>query len=77
MTHRRARMLLYDHATGQLSDADRARLMDHLATCRPCADHLQRIQTAVRLLSHASVRPSERFAPEYWKGFSRVVAARV
>jgi len=77
MTHARARALLYDHATGQISDTDRIRLMEHLSGCRPCSDHLQRIETTVRLLSHVSTRPSERLAPEYWRNFSRSVELRL
>jgi hypothetical protein len=77
MTHARARALLYDHATGQISDTDRIRLMEHLSQCRPCSDHLQRIETTVHLLSHVSPRPSERLGPEYWKHFSRSVELRL
>jgi hypothetical protein len=77
MTHARARTLLYDHVMGQISDTDRIRLMEHLSGCRPCSDHLQRIETTVRLLSHTSTRPSERLGPEYWKHFSRSVELRL
>jgi hypothetical protein len=77
MTHARARALLYDQVTGQISYTDRIRLMEHLSGCKPCSDHHQRIETTVRLLSHASTRPSERLGPEYWKHFSRSVELRL
>jgi len=69
--------MLYDYTTGQLSDTDRVRLMDHLSACRVCSDHLQRIQMSVRLLAHAATKPSDRLSPEYWKGFSREVETRL
>lgn len=77
MTHARARAMMYDHAAGTLRPADKARLLDHLGRCRECSDHLQRMETAIRLLSAPSTRPSDRLAPEYWKTFANSVELRL
>jgi hypothetical protein len=70
--------MLYDYATGQISDTDRIRLMDHLSRCRSCSDHLQRLETTFRLLSiRRGEKPSERLTPEYWSGFVRSVDLRL
>ena len=63
--------LLEDHLTGDLGNADAARLADHLENCAACTSALEYAAPSVELLRTLS--PAADPGP----GFSRVMMARV
>jgi anti-sigma factor RsiW len=63
--------LLEDHLTGDLSNADAAKLADHLESCAACTSALEHVASSVELLRTLS--PAADPGP----GFSRVMMARV
>jgi anti-sigma factor RsiW len=63
--------LLEDHLTGDLSNADAAKLADHLENCVACTSALEYVAPSVELLRTLS--PAADPGP----GFSRVMMARV
>src|SRR6202035_3714626 len=63
--------LLEDHLSGDLSNADAAKLADHLENCGACTSALEYVTPSVELLRTLSP------APDPGPGFSRVMMARV
>ena len=63
--------LLEDHLTGDLGNADAARLADHLENCAACTSALEYVAPSVEMLRTLS--PAADPGP----GFSRVMMARV
>ena len=64
-------VLLEDHVTGDLSNADAARLADHLESCMACNSALENAAASVDLLRTLS--PAADPGP----GFSRMMMARI
>lgn len=63
--------LLEDHLTGELSNADAAKLADHLESCVACTSALENVAPSVDLLRALS--PAADPGP----GFSRIMMARI
>jgi anti-sigma factor RsiW len=63
--------LLEDHVTGDLGNADAAKLADHLEGCVACTSALENAVASVDLLRTLSP------APDPGPGFSRIMMARV
>ena len=63
--------LLEDHVTGDLGNADAAKLADHLESCVACTSALENAVASVDLLRTLSP------APDPGPGFSRTMMARV
>lgn len=63
--------LLEDHLTGELSNADAAKLADHLENCVACTSALEKAAPSVDLLHTLSP------APDPGPGFSRTMMARI
>jgi anti-sigma factor RsiW len=63
--------LLEDHVTGDLGNADAAKLADHLESCVACTSALENAVASVDLLRTLSP------APDPGPGFSRMMMARV
>ncbi len=63
--------LLEDHVTGDLSNADAAKLADHLESCVACTTALENAAPSADLLRALSP------APDPGPGFSRMMMARI
>ena len=63
--------LLEDHLTGDLSNADAAKLAEHLENCAACTSALEYVAPSVQLLRTLS--PAADPGP----GFSRMMMARI
>jgi hypothetical protein len=77
MKHREARNLLYEFATGGLSEREHSSVDLHVAGCSTCRSELDRLRSLLKVLPAGSVRPSEKRTGEFWDAFARNVESRI
>ncbi len=69
--------ILYEYAAGELGEADRERVEEHLAGCPACAADLLQLRAALTLLQRPVTPPSEERDPAFWTAFANEVESRI
>ena len=77
IAHRSVKNRMVEFLRGELPEADRRRMEEHLAGCERCRSELDAIREAGLLLDRHARRPSEQRGELYWQQFAVKVERRV
>jgi len=75
MRHSRARRLLYEYLSNELSAADRVSVEQHCASCERCASQLETMRENLRVFSRPQISAADVQPEEFWNAFVRKVEA--
>lgn len=76
-THSKIRSSLYDYVRGELPDANRKEVDEHLHVCQRCRSDVSMLREFVEATVAQAHQPSDERTLEYWNDFATAVEQRI